>query len=232
MKTVFGERHRLQAGRAEPILSRGREIGLGEVIVSERAVCALCRPPGHHAARDCCGGYCFLNNAAIAAQSLCDRAAAGVAVLDIDYHHGNGTQAIFYNRADVLFLALHADPRQEFPFFLSHAGEIGAAAGEGFNRNYLRRRVTGFALWSVALENACQQIGDYQPDALVVSLGVDIFKDGAIACFGLESEDFLAVGARIARLGLPTLFVMEVAYAIAALGITAVNVLSGSERAA
>jgi acetoin utilization deacetylase AcuC-like enzyme len=197
----------------------------------ERAAFALCRPPGHHAASDCYGGYCFLNNAAIAAQALCDRGAARVAILDIDYHHGNGTQAIFYERAEVLFLSLHGDPRQEFPFFLGHADETGAGAGAGYNHNYPLPWGTGFEPWSEALEDACRRIESHRPDALVVSLGVDTFKDDPISQFELASADFSTIGARLSRLGLPTLFVMEGGYAIAPIGINAVNVLTAFEQA-
>ena len=198
---------------------------------AERAAFALCRPPGHHAARDCYGGYCFLNNAAIAAQALRDQGAARVAILDVDYHHGNGTQAIFYERADVLFLSLHADPRQEFPFFLGHADETGTGAGAGCNRNYPLPWGTGFEVWSAALADACGHIETFRPDALVVSLGVDTFEGDPISRFRLRSDDFPRVGARIAQLGLPTLFAMEGGYAIEAIGVNAVAVLTGFEQA-
>ena len=193
------------------------------------AVFALCRPPGHHAAADLYGGYCFLNNAAIAAQYLIDGGVERIAILDVDYHHGNGTQAIFYDRADVLFLSLHGDPRQEYPFFLGWADERGAGAGEGFNINYPLPWGTGFAAWAEALEDACARVADHAPDILLVSLGVDTFKEDPISKFRLESEDFTAYGRRIARLGLPTLFVMEGGYAVEEIGINTVNVLHGFE---
>ncbi len=198
----------------------------------ERAVFSLCRPPGHHAAADFYGGYCFLNNAAIAAQALRDADAERVAILDVDYHHGNGTQAIFYHRADVLYASLHADPRQEFPFFLGYADERGEGAGEGANWNYPMPWGTAFDVWAEALDDACRRIADYGPDVLVVSLGVDTYKDDPISRFRLESEDYLAAGERIARVGAPTLFVMEGGYAIEALGLNTVNVLTGFEQAA
>jgi acetoin utilization deacetylase AcuC-like enzyme len=196
----------------------------------ERAAFALCRPPGHHAARDCYGGYCFLNNAALAAQVLRDRGAARVAILDVDYHHGNGTQAIFYERADVLFLSLHADPRQEFPFFSGHADETGAGLGAGCNRNYPLPWGTGFEVWSAALDDACRQIEAFRPDALVISLGVDTFEDDPISRFRLRGEDFPRIGERIAWLRLPSLFVMEGGYAIQPIGVNAVAVLTGFEE--
>jgi acetoin utilization deacetylase AcuC-like enzyme len=196
---------------------------------AHRAVFSLCRPPGHHAAADLYGGYCFLNNAAVTAQFLVDGGAERVAILDVDYHHGNGTQAIFYGRPDVLFLSLHADPRQEYPFFLGAADETGSGAGEGFNVNYPLPWGTGFGAWAEALEDACRRLADYAPDVLLVSLGVDTFKDDPISRFELGSEDFTAYGARLARLGLPTLFVMEGGYAVEQIGVNAVNVLAGFE---
>src|SRR5262249_43434995 len=146
---------------------------------------------------DLYGGYCFLNNAAIAAEALREAGAARVAILDLDYHHGNGTQSIFYTRADVLFLSLHGDPRQEYPFFLGHADERGAAAGEGYNVSYPLPRGTGFGPWSEALEDACGRIERYAPDALVVSLGVDTFREDPISSFRLESADFTTYGRRL-----------------------------------
>ena len=191
------------------------------------AIFALCRPPGHHAAADLYGGYCFLNNAAIAAQYLIDGGAERVAILDVDYHHGNGTQAIFYDRPDVLFLSLHGDPAEEYPFFLGWADEHGAGAGEGFNVNYPLPWGTGYPAWAEALEDACRRVADYAPDVLLVSLGVDTFKEDPISKFRLESDDFTSYGARIAALKLPTLFVMEGGYAVEQVGINAVNVLQG-----
>ncbi len=213
------------ASAAADVALAGQKLVAG----GERAVFSLCRPPGHHANADTYGGYCFLNNAAIAAQAFRDGGAARVAVLDIDYHHGNGTQAIFYDRADVLFVSLHGHPAQEFPYFSGYAEETGAGAGEGFNLNYPLRWGTGFDLWNYALEQACGRIGAYAPDALVVSLGLDTFEDDPISKFRLKSGDYPKVGAAIAGLGLPTLFVMEGGYAVEALGINTVNVLAGFE---
>ena len=197
-----------------------------------RSAFALCRPPGHHAAGDLFGGYCFLNNAAIAAQAMRQAGASRVAILDVDFHHGNGTQDIFYDRDDVLFLSLHGNPNTCFPFFLGHADETGAGAGEGFNVNFPLPAGTNFAGWSVALEEACRHIQRFAPDALVVSHGVDTFKDDPISAFTLESEDFRIYGARLANLGLPTLFVMEGGYAVEEIGLNTVNVLTGFEDAA
>ncbi len=193
----------------------------------ERSAFALCRPPGHHAATDMYGGYCFLNNASIAAQAFLDQGAERVAILDVDFHHGNGSQDIFYGRKDVLFLSLHGQPEDAYPYFLGYKDEKGEGEGEGFNVNYPMPPGTKYDVWGKALEDACRKIKRYRPDALVVSLGVDTFKEDPISFFKLESEDFLAYGARIEKLKLPTLFVMEGGYAVEEIGINTVNVLEG-----
>jgi acetoin utilization deacetylase AcuC-like enzyme len=194
---------------------------------SERAIFSLCRPPGHHAGSSFFGGYCYFNNAAIAAQYLRDQGAKKVAILDVDNHHGNGTQEIFYARADVLVLNIHADPLQEYPYFLGHAGETGEGAGEGFNVNYPLRWGTEWPAWSAALDQACARLAAFAPDAVVVSLGVDTFKEDPISQFRLETEHFPRIGQRIRRLDLPTHFVMEGGYAVEEIGVNAVGVLEG-----
>jgi acetoin utilization deacetylase AcuC-like enzyme len=193
----------------------------------ERAAFALCRPPGHHAAIDMYGGYCFLNNAAIATQMFRDQGAEKVAILDVDFHHGNGTQDIFYRRGDVLFCSLHGRPEDAFPYFLGYADETGEGEGEGANVNYPMPPGTAYPAWAEALDDACARIRAFGADALVVSLGVDSYKDDPISFFKLESDDFRDYGSRIARLGLPTLFTMEGGYAVEAIGINTVNVLQG-----
>lgn len=195
----------------------------------ERAAFALCRPPGHHAAKDMYGGYCFINNAAVAAQMFRDGGAGKVAILDIDFHHGNGTQDIFYDRGDVMFASLHGQPQDAFPHFLGYADETGTGLGDGANLNYPMAPGTPYAEWSVALDDAIAKIGDYRPDALIVSLGVDAYKDDPISFFKLDNDDFTDAGARIEKLGLPTLFVMEGGYAIDEIGVNTVNVLQGFE---
>jgi acetoin utilization deacetylase AcuC-like enzyme len=194
-----------------------------------RGAFALCRPPGHHAARDLYGGYCFLNNAAIAAQSLRDHGAARVAILDVDFHHGNGTQDIFYDRADVLYVSLHGDPAHAFPYFSGYAEETGTGAGTGFNMNLPLPPATEFSAWVQALAQGLARIQRFAPDALVVSLGVDTFAQDPISFFKLASDDFSAYGRMIGACELPTLFVFEGGYAVADVGVNAVNVLSGFE---
>ncbi|QTN22489.1 histone deacetylase family protein [Rhizobacter sp. AJA081-3] len=191
---------------------------------------ALSRPPGHHAGADFFGGYCFLNNAALAAQTLRDSGFARVAVLDIDYHHGNGTQSLFYERADVFTVSVHGDPRTEYPFYLGHADERGAADGEGFNLNLPLPRGTGFARWHDALVQGVDAVRAFGAQALVVALGVDTFEGDPISGFQLHSADYLQVGASLATLGLPTVFTFEGGYAVAEVGVNVANVLEGFGR--
>ena len=201
------------------------------VISGDRAAFGLCRPPGHHAARDLFGGYCFFNNAAIAAQSLRDSGVGRVAILDIDFHHGNGTQDIFWERGDVMYLSIHGDPVEAFPYFLGFAEETGAGAGEGANVNLPLPRGSDFAIWGAALETALANIRAFGTGALVVSLGVDAFEGDPISFFKLKSADFRSIGARLAGLGLPTVFLMEGGYAVRDIGVNVINVLSGFEGA-
>jgi acetoin utilization deacetylase AcuC-like enzyme len=203
----------------------------GQLTGGAASAFALCRPPGHHAARDLYGGYCFLNNAAIAAQWLRDQGAARVAILDVDFHHGNGTQDIFYERSDVLFVSLHGDPREAFPYFMGYADETGAGAGAGHTLNIPMPRGTSFPVWGAALREGLQRIGHFAPDFLVVSLGLDTFERDPISFFKLSSADFLTTGALIGALQIPTLFVLEGGYAVEEIGINAVNVLAACERA-
>ena len=197
----------------------------------KRSAFALCRPPGHHATADMYGGYCFLNNAAIAAQHLRDKGAARVAILDVDFHHGNGTQDIFYNRDDVLFVSLHGDPMDAFPYYLGHAEETGNGAGQGYTLNFPMPPKTGFLDWRKALFQGLEKIADFKPDTLIISLGVDTFENDPISFFKLKSDDYLTLGADIAAAGLPTLFVMEGGYHIEEIGVNTVNTQIGFENA-
>lgn len=192
----------------------------------ERSAFALCRPPGHHAGRAMFGGYCFLNNAAIAAQRLREAGFDRVSVLDVDYHHGNGTQEIFWERDDVQFLSIHGDPDTEYPFYLGYADERGAGPGEGHNHNFPLPRGTTWAQYSTTLNIAIERIVDYAPQALVISLGVDTFSADPISHFRLTAEDFPKLGARLTALGLPTVLVQEGGYAVAELGENVAGVLA------
>lgn len=199
------------------------------VAAGERSAYALCRPPGHHAGRAMMGGYCYLNNAALAAQRLRDAGFARVAVLDVDYHHGNGTQDIFWERDDVLFVSIHGDPDTEYPWYLGFADERGAGAGEGCNHNHPLPRGTDWARYEATLERALEQIARFAPHTLVVSLGVDIFEGDPISQFRIGARDFPRLGARIAALDLPTVLVQEGGYAVAEIGDIVASVLGAFE---
>jgi acetoin utilization deacetylase AcuC-like enzyme len=188
---------------------------------------ALTRPPGHHAGPDFFGGYCFLNNSALAAQALRDAGAARVAVLDVDYHHGNGTQTIFYDRADVFTMSIHGDPSTEYPFYLGYADETGQGEGAGCNLNIPLPAGTDFQVWQQALQRALDEVQRIGAEALVVPLGVDTFEGDPISRFKLRSADYLQMGRMLASARLPTVFVMEGGYAVAEVGVNVVNVLEG-----
>lgn len=193
----------------------------------EQRAFALCRPPGHHATANCCGGYCYLNNAALAAQSLLDNGAEKVAILDVDYHHGNGTQSIFYERNDVLTISLHANPKVEYPYFLGHADETGAHNGHGFNVNYPLPLGTDWQQYQVALADALGKIERFTPDALIVSLGLDTFAGDPTTYFEIASEEFRLIGKAIATIHAPILTVLEGGYSVDYIGQNTVNALSG-----
>jgi acetoin utilization deacetylase AcuC-like enzyme len=187
---------------------------------------ALCRPPGHHAAQDLYGGYCFFNNAAVAAQWLTDQGRR-VAILDVDYHHGNGTQEIFYRRDDVLTVSVHADPAWAYPHFLGYADERGEGAGEGFNLNLPLPYGTDWAAYAPALDAALARVEAFGPDIVIVALGLDTYAEDPIAKFRLYQDDYLKLGARLARLKRPVLFTMEGGYNLGALGTITANALEG-----
>ncbi len=218
----------------DPILAGTYAAAIGAVDVTltawaavadggERAAYTLTRPPGHHAAADSFAGYCYLNNAAIAAQAWTDRGAR-VAIVDVDYHHGNGTQQIFYDRDDVLFVSLHADPCFEYPFLLGFADERGRGAGEGCNHNFPLPAGTEWHAYAPALAAALAVVRAYGPDALVVSLGVDTAAEDADT-FRLVADDYPRIGEQIAALDRPTLVVQEGGYCLDVLGRNVVGVL-------
>lgn len=196
---------------------------------AERASFALCRPPGHHCGADYLGGYCYLNNAAIAAQAAVD-AGRRVAILDIDYHHGNGTQDIFLEREDVLFVSIHADPATDYPFFWGHGDETGVGAGKGKTLNLPLPRGTGCGAYLDALRNGLSAVRAHGADLLVLSFGADTYEGDPISHFKLKTQDYTAIAEEIAAIGLPTLIVMEGGYAVDALGRNVSALLSGFSR--
>ena len=155
---------------------------------------ALTRPPGHHAGADFYGGYCFLNNAELAAQALRDAGAARVAVPDVDYHHGNGTQSIFYERGDVLTASIHGDPATEYPFYLGYADETGNGPGAGANLNLPLAPGTGIQGWLLALDQALAAVQRCGAQALMVPLGVDTYEGDPISTFRLQSAHYFEIG--------------------------------------
>jgi acetoin utilization deacetylase AcuC-like enzyme len=191
---------------------------LDAVLGGERTAFALCRPPGHHCGADYMGGYCYLNPAAIAAEAAIAAGRRRVAILDVDYHHGNGTQDIFYARGDVFFASIHADPRTDYPFFWGMADETGEAAGEGATLNLPLPQGTDFPAYEPALAKALEAIAAFAPDLLICSYGADTFIGDPISHFRIETDDYPEIARRIASLGLPTLVVMEGGYAVDRLG--------------
>ncbi len=187
---------------------------------------AICRPPGHHADTDLAGGFCYLNNVAIAAEHVV-QAQGRTAILDIDVHHGNGTQEIFYERGDVQFVSLHADPNETYPFFVGYADETGRGAGEGANLNLPLPKLAGDELFLEALDRGLAAIEGFAPPLLLVSLGFDAYEDDPQQEGAITLRGFTEAGRRIAELGLPTVLVQEGGYAIDDLGKTLAAFLRG-----
>jgi len=200
---------------------------MDRVLAGQAGAFGLCRPPGHHAAREYMGGYCYLNNAAIAAERALSKDAARVAILDVDFHHGNGTQNIFHERDDVLFVSLHGDPHVCYPYFSGYLSETGAGRGAGYTANYPLPQGTEWEAYREALAHGLGRIREHAPDVLVVSLGVDTFEGDPISHFRLTNGDFIRLGELIAGAGLPTVFVMEGGYMVDDIGVNVVNTLQG-----
>ena len=198
------------------------------VLDGAREAYALCRPPGHHAYADMAGGFCFLNNTAVAAQRLRTKHAR-VAVLDVDVHHGNGTQGIFYERSDVLTVSIHADPNNYYPYFWGHAHEHGAAAGTGYNLNLPLPLGSPDPVWLATGDTALARVSEFAPTALVVALGLDASESDPLQGLKVSGAGFHAMAQKIARLGLPTVLVQEGGYLSDDLGRNLVQFLGGFE---
>ena len=186
------------------------------MVSDQRSAFALCRPPGHHAGKDYAGGYCFINNAAVAANLLSQK--GSVAVLDVDYHCGNGTQDIFYDRADVLTISIHADPDYEYPSYIGFADERGEGRGLGYHHNFPLPAGTDDTAYLETLGQALQKIREFKPAYLVVSAGMDIYADDPLGRIKVTTEGIGEIAKSIADLELPTVIIMEGGYANAALG--------------
>ena len=192
----------------------------------EQFAYALCRPPGHHAMRGKFGGFCYLNNVAIAANWLAQQGHR-IAILDIDYHHGNGTQEIFYGRSDVLVCSIHADPLNEYPYYWGYADEFGTGSGTNYNFNFPLPKHCRELKYMAAFDEALHKIRQYVPDILLISLGVDIVKEDPVGGFQLETASLTRLGAKIAAFDLPTIIVQEGGYFLPDLGKNAIAFLNG-----
>ncbi|MDP6775858.1 MAG: histone deacetylase family protein [Candidatus Latescibacteria bacterium] len=195
------------------------------LLEGERTVYALCRPPGHHAGRAVYGGYCYLNNAAIAVTELIKR--GRVAILDVDYHHGNGTQGIYYGSGEVLFASIHGDPNRQYPFFSGFVEETGEGAGLGTTLNLPLEPGTGKAGYLVTLDRALDAVASFAPAHVVVSFGADTCREDPLGGFDLSVSAFAQIGERLANTGLPTLVVQEGGYGLDVLGACVSNLLEG-----
>ena len=187
------------------------------ILAGSRVAYALCRPSGHHARPDRASGFCYVNNSAVAAARLRTRHAK-VAVLDVDTHHGDGTQEIFYRRADVLTVSIHTDPTGYYPFFTGYADETGSGAGQGHNLNLPLPPGSGGEVFLGALDGALALIRAFAPGALVVAQGFDAHRQDPLGVLGLTTDDFGDIARRIAAIGLPTVLVQEGGYAVDVIG--------------
>ena len=198
------------------------------VLDGEPAAYGLCRPPGHHAARSMAAGYCFFNNAAIAAEALVRATGEPVAILDVDYHHGNGTQQVFWRRGDVFYTSLHGDPAHAYPYFLGYADEVGEGEGRGANLNLPLPLGTEDATYLAALDRALEAIDRTSGSIVVVSLGFDTYRDDPIGHFALTRAAYDAAGRRVAALGRRLVILQEGGYHLPSLGRNAVAWLRGT----
>lgn len=200
--------------------------GASALVNGEPLVYSLCRPPGHHAERDTYGGFCYFCNGAIAAQYLLERIGR-IAILDVDYHHGNGPQDIFYNRSDVLTVSIHGHPSFAYPYFTGFADETGEGEGEGFNVNLPLPEHVGDDRYLEELDEAIKLVRLFKPEALVVSLGLDIAKADPTGTWSVTPDGLFEIGRRIGSLKYPTLLVQEGGYNIRSLGRNAARMLTG-----
>ncbi len=200
------------------------------VLDGANAAYGLCRPPGHHAYGDMTGGFCYLNNVAIAAHHMANQIGR-VAILDIDVHHGNGTQGIFYERGDVLFVSVHADPSAFYPFYAGYDDERGIGAGEGANLNLPLALGTGDDVYLAAIGRGLDAVREHGAAALLISLGYDAYKDDPLSGLKVTTEGFRAAGRAIGALDAPTVLIQEGGYDCATLGANLAAFLDGFGRA-
>jgi acetoin utilization deacetylase AcuC-like enzyme len=199
--------------------------GAKRILSKDKVMYALCRPPGHHAQYKVMGGYCYFNNVSIAANFLSKY--GKVAILDIDFHHGNGTQSIFYERSDVFYISIHADPHKRFPYSSGFPNEKGKGVGLGFNKNYPLSLGATDEQYVKILEKALKDIKEFNPKFLIVSAGFDTYEKDPIGGFKLTGSFYKTIGKKIKELDLPTLIVQEGGYFVEDLGKIALSLLQG-----
>ena len=197
------------------------------VLDGETSAYGLCRPPGHHATADMYGGYCFFNNAAVAAHHVASTTGAKVTILDVDYHHGNGTQQIFYDRDDVQYVSLHGDPARAYPYSVGYADETGSGRGLGCNINYPMPLRADDDLYASALATACEEVARFGPSVLIVSLGLDTYITDPISDLAVTTDGMRRSGEIVRQLGLPTVVLQEGGYDVNALGANVQAWLTG-----
>ena len=217
LQTIYQRWQRIDGASSEVIPNIHPAIHAANLTLQNQPAYALCRPPGHHAFADLAGGFCYLNNSAIAAQHL-TRHGRRTAILDVDLHHGNGTQGIFYTRPDVLTLSIHAHPERFYPFFWGYPQERGQDAGHGANLNLCLARGTADAGFLTALDHALTAITLWGADTLVIALGLDAFEGDPFAGLAVTTNGFAQIGRAIASLNLSTLIVQEGGYLSPELG--------------
>lgn len=203
--------------------------GADLILEGEKKAYALCRPPGHHAGADYYGGFCYFNNSAIAAQHLHSISSKKVAILDIDYHHGNGTQDIFYKSGQVAYYSVHADPNFEYPYFSGYIDEVGKEEGYGANLNIPLPIGTGEKKYIDTLKAILDSIDNFAPEFLIVSLGVDTYESDPVSAggFKLRPDTFGTIGEMISRINKPTLIIQEGGYNLEMAGTCVINFLNG-----
>lgn len=221
----------IRAGTWHAVYSTAQAaVAAADAAAKEGSAYALCRPPGHHAYADCAGGFCYINNTAVAAQRLRSTLNGRIAIVDIDVHHGNGTQGIFYQRPDVLTISIHADPNNYFPLYAGYAEETGEGAGRGFNLNMPLAHGSGDTVFLAALQEALARVKAYAPAGIVVALGLDASEQDPMGVLKVTSDGFAKAASAIGSLGLPTALVQEGGYLCPALPINLVAFLEAFDR--
>jgi len=215
---AFGQDTPLCGGTYKAALAavHGALTAVDAVLAGDAAVYALCRPPGHHAEKEKFGGFCYFNNSFIAALKLAEQ--GKVVILDVDFHHGNGTQHATYHRDDIMYLSIHGHPASSYPHFTGWDHEEGEGKGLGLNRNFPLPPGTPGDVYLATLDKAIEEISRFGPKFLLVSVGFDTYKDDPISSFRLEREDFSAMGKRLAGLRIPTVIIQEGGYCLSQLG--------------